>query len=75
MTYHYAKHSVEGITSLDAEAILSSAKKLYLDKDCIKMSNNTFKKNTQCKVPYLPICENFQEIIEFNLIMGNEVSN
>lgn len=30
MTYYFAEHCGEGVSSLDAEAILSSAKKLYI---------------------------------------------
>lgn len=68
MIYHYVTHSCEGVSSLDAQSILESAKKLYVTEECVRMSEKSFKNNKVYKVPYLPIYGNFNEILEFHLI-------
>jgi len=59
MIYYFSCFSSEGISTIDAEAILESAKKLYLGKDCIRMSDLVYKRNCQHKLPYLPVYGNF----------------
>lgn len=62
------------MSSLDAEAILEAAKKLYISSDCVRVNGNSFRKSKDYKVPYLPVYGRFQEIIEFQLIDKNEVA-
>lgn len=68
MIFHYVSHTAEGVSTLDAESILESAKKLYISSDCVRMSSTSFKKSKAFKVPYLPIYGDFHEILEFNLV-------
>jgi hypothetical protein len=59
MTYYYAEHSGEGVSSLDGEAILASARKLYISSDCVRVNGSSFRKSKDYKVPYLPIYGRF----------------
>lgn len=60
------------MSSLDAQAILDSATKLYITSECVRVNANSFRKSKEYKVPYLPIYGRFHEIIEFHLIDKNE---
>jgi hypothetical protein len=63
MTFYYANYTSEGIGNVDYEAIIESAKRLYINHECLKVSENSFKKMKRLKVPYFPVSGDFQEII------------
>lgn len=74
MNFYFAQHTAEGVSSLDAEAILDSARKLYITSDCVRVGGGCFKKCSDYKVPYLPLYGRFQEIIEFHLLDKNDTA-
>ncbi len=71
-TFHFAQHSTDGVSTLDAEAILLSALKIYVGPDCVKLSESSYKKVLTIKAPYLPVYGHFQEILEFYIIDHNK---
>ena len=38
MNFHFAKHSVDGVGTVDSETILLCALKIYIGSDCVKLS-------------------------------------
>jgi hypothetical protein len=72
MTFHFLQHSAEGVATLDAEAILLSARKIYIGSDSLKISNFSYKRSKTIKVPFMPIYGHFQEIIEFYIVDNNQ---
>ena len=62
-TFHYAEHSTDGVGTIDAEAILLSALKIYVGSDSVKLSDTSYKKTKRVKTPYLPQYGVFQEIV------------
>lgn len=72
MTYYFAEQQVEGVSSLDGQAIMESARKLYIHSECVRVSSSSFRRVKDYKVPYLPVYGRFQEIVEFQLIDHNE---
>jgi hypothetical protein len=75
MTYYFADHSTEGVSSLDGQAIMESAKKLYMDSECVRVGSNSFRRVKDYKVPYLPLYGRFQEVVEFHLVDKNEATS
>ncbi len=68
MVFHFASHSAEGVSTLDCESILESARKLYVGAECIRVGASSFKRSKAYKVPYLPIYGDFHEILEFQVV-------
>ena len=73
-TFHFLEHSTEGVAMLDSEAILTSALKIYVGPECLKLSGNSYRKSKTVKTPYLPIFGQFDEIVEFCIVNQNEES-
>lgn len=66
--FHRLSHKVDGIGSLDQDAILQSARKLYFDKDCVKINSTSFKRQRAYKGSLFSREETFHEVIELHLV-------
>lgn len=63
MTFYFMDYNTQGVDLLDAESILMSAKKIYLNKDSIKINDNMYKNYKPVKASFWPIYGEFHEII------------
>ena len=68
MNFNFATWTTEGVSAIDTEAILESARKLYLGPDCVKLNEHAYRRSTTHRLPYLPISGQFNEILEFHLV-------
>jgi len=63
MTFYFIDYIADGVDIVDAESILLSAKKIYLNKDSIKINDNMYKNSQSVKASIWPIYTEFYEII------------
>lgn len=63
MTFYFLDYMTDGVDIVDTESILLSAKKIYLNKDSIKISENMYKNYKPVKASIWPIYAEFHEII------------
>lgn len=68
MIYNYFYSNCQNSALVDANSILDCVRKLYLDKDVIKINQLSFSREKVIKKSYLPIYGIFSEIIDFVLI-------
>ncbi len=63
MTFYFIDYVADGVDIVDAESILLSAKKIYLNKESIKINENIYKNYKPIKTSIWPIYAEFHEII------------